>query len=192
MSSRFPVVRILPNETMRSVLNALKGVYCDFGLSRRVLTDNGPCFRSQEFIDFHARLSVSVEKSSAYNHQSVGSVESMVQTIKQIMLKNAENFWLAMLMFRSTDIPGINNNPSEILNGHKYRTNLPMIDTHHKSNESEIEKMAEKRMNKATIGSELPKIPVGTPILYDKKPDSTKIKCPNWGKGTVSDRLNGT
>ena len=26
--------------------------------------------------------------------------------------------------------------------------------------------------------------------MYDKNPDSTKIKCTNWGKGTVSDRLN--
>ena len=132
-----------------------------------VLTDNGPCFRSQEFIDFHAKLSVSLEKASAYNHQSVGSVERMVQTIKQIMLKNAENSWLAMLIFRSTDIPGVNRSPSEILNGHKCRTNLPLIDMHHKSNKSEIEKMVEKRMSKPTTGSELPKIPVGTPILYD-------------------------
>ena len=96
-----------------------------------------------------------------------------------------------MLIFRSTDIPGVNKSPSEILNGHKYRTNLPMIDIHHKSNESEIEKMVEKRMSKPTTGVELPKIPVGTPILYDKNPDSTKIKCPNWGKGTVKDRLDG-
>ena len=45
MTSRFPVVRVLSNESSRSVLNALKGVYCDFGLPKRVLTDNGPCFR---------------------------------------------------------------------------------------------------------------------------------------------------
>ena len=191
MSSRFPVVRILPNETTKSVLNALKGVYSDFGLARRVLTDNGPCFRSHEFIDFHARLSVSVEKSNVYNPQSVGSVERMVQTIKQILVKNTENAWLAILIFRSTDIPGVNRSPSEILNGHKYRTNLPMIDLHHKLNESEIEKMVEKRMSKPTTGVELPKIPVGTPILYDKNPDSTKKKHPNWGKGTVKDRLDG-
>ena len=66
-----------------------------------------------------------------------------------------------------------------------------MIDMHHKSNESEIEKIAEKIMSKPITGSELPKIPVGTPILYDKNSDSMKIKCPVWGKGTVSDRLNG-
>ena len=46
-------------------------------------------------------------------------------------------------------------------------------------------------MSKPITGSALPKIPVGTPILYDKNPDSMKIKHPIWGKGTVSDRLNG-
>ena len=68
VTSRFPVIRILPNETTKSVLNALKGIYSDFGLPRRVLSDNGPCFKSREFIEFHAKLNVSVEKSSAYNH----------------------------------------------------------------------------------------------------------------------------
>ena len=91
VTSRFPMVRILSNETTKSVINSLKGVYCDFGLPRRVLSDNGPCFSSQEFIDFYAKLNVLVEKSSAYNHQSVGSVKGMVQTIKQIMVKNAKN-----------------------------------------------------------------------------------------------------
>ena len=87
VTSRFPVVRILSSESTRSVLNVLKGVYCDFRLPRRVLTDNGPCFKSQEFNEFHAKFNISIEKSSAYNHQSVGSVERMVQTIKQIMIK---------------------------------------------------------------------------------------------------------
>ena len=45
------------------------------------------CFRSEEFNSFHAKLAINVEKLSAYNHQSVGSVECMVQTIKQIMVK---------------------------------------------------------------------------------------------------------
>ena len=82
ISSRFPVVRILSSKTTNSVINALKGVYCDLGLPKKVLTDNGPCFKSQNFVAIHAKLNVSVEKSCAYNHQSVGSVERMVQTIK--------------------------------------------------------------------------------------------------------------
>ena len=63
--SRFPVVRILANETTRSVLNAIKDIYCNFGLPKRVLSDNGHCFKSREFKEFHAKLNISVENSSA-------------------------------------------------------------------------------------------------------------------------------
>ena len=145
VTSRFPVVRILSSETNRSVLNAIKGIYSEFGLPKRVLTDNGSCFKSRDFTEFHAKLDIKVEHSSAYNHQSVGSVECMVQTMKQILRKNGENAWLAMLIYRATDIPGINKSPSELLNGRKYRTNLPVIDLHKKETEQEVEKLCEKR-----------------------------------------------
>ena len=114
----------------------------------------------------------------------------MVQTINQIMIINAENAWLAILIFCTTDIPGINKSPSEILNSRNYRTNLPMIDLHQKSNESEIEKKSEKQLNLPKTGKELPKLPVGTRVLYEQNPDSNKPKHPNWSKGTISDRSN--
>ena len=47
VTSRFPVVRILSSESANSVINALKGVYCNFGLPKRVLSDNGPCVSNQ-------------------------------------------------------------------------------------------------------------------------------------------------
>ena len=128
VASRFPVVRILSSETTRSVLNAVKGIYSNFGLPKRVLTDNGACFKAREFNEFHSKLGVMVEHLSAYNHQSVDSVKHMVQTMKQILTTNRENAWLAMLIYRATDIPGVNKSPSEILNGRRYRTNLPIVD----------------------------------------------------------------
>ena len=179
VTSRFPIVRILPSESSKSVINALKGIYCDFGLPKRVLSDNGPCFRSFEFIDFHAKLNVKVEKCSAYNHNSVGSVERMVQTIKQIMMKNADEAWLAMLIYRSTNIPGLNKSPGEILNGRKYRTGLPVVDIRSRDSEIEIETFAENRSKMAITGSgrkELPKLPVGTEIMYEFNPDADKNK----------------
>ena len=103
-------------------------------------------------------------------------VECMVQTIKQIMIRNAENAWLAMLIYRSTDIPGINKSPSELLNGRKYRTNLPMTDIHQKENETEIEKLTEYQVNRPNTWKELVKIPVGTCVLYEQNPDSSKVK----------------
>ena len=56
-----------------------------------------------------------VEHCSAYNHQSVGSVERMVQTMKQILSKNDKDAWLAMLIYKATVIPGILKSPVKCL-----------------------------------------------------------------------------
>ena len=184
------MVRILNSETTKSVLNALKGIYCDFRLPRRIISDNGPCFKSKEFIEFHTKLGVVTETCSAYNHSSVGMAERMVQTMKQIMIKNPQNAWLVMLIFKSTMIPEIQKSPSELLNSHKYRTNLPMIDFSQSKLDEPVEKLIQKHELKAksASGKELPKLDVGTPVVYDKNSDSTKIKRSKWCKGTIKDR----
>ena len=159
---------------------------------RENLTQIGNNLQELPSLPVHAKLGVMVEHSSAYNHQSVGSVKRMVQTMKQILTKNEENAWLAMLIYRTTDIPGINKSPSELLNGRKYRTNLPVIDFHKKETEREVEKLYEKRENLTQIGNnlqELPSLPVGSRILYEKNPDNSKIKQPEWIKGTVKEKF---
>ena len=57
-------------------------------------------------------------------------------------------------------------------------------------NDEPIEKLIQKCEVKAKTGKELPKLDVGTPVLYDKNPDSTKVKRPEWCKGTIKDRQN--
>ena len=180
VTSRFPVFRKLTRETTKAIVTSLKGVYADFGLPKRILSDNGLCFKAREFHEFHEKLGVMVEHCSAYNHQSVSSVEQMVQTMKQILSKNDNDAWLAMLIYKATVIPGILKSPSVILSGRKFRTNLPMVDIHSKENEDEIEKLYQKR----EIGQrgkkelpELPSIPVGSKVLYEKNPDSSKINA---------------
>ena len=191
MTSRSPALRILKNKMATGVINALKGIYCDFGLPKRIISNNGPCFKSKEFSDFHTKLGVVTETISSYNHASSGSAERMVQTVKQIMVKNPENTWLTMLIFKATMIPEVQKSPSEILNSCKYRTTLPMIDFKQNLDcEESVEKMIQKGKLKLQTGKGLPKLDVGTPVLYDKNPDSTKIKRPKLCKGTIKDRQN--
>ena len=66
----FPVVRILNSETTKSILNALKGIYCNFGLPKKIISDNGPCFKTVDFVEFHDKLGVMTETCSAY-HASI-------------------------------------------------------------------------------------------------------------------------
>ena len=111
VTSQFPVVRILRNEMTTSAINALKGIYCDFGLPRKIISDNGPCFRLVDFKEFHTKLCVTTDTISSYNHTSLGTAERMVQTVKQIMVKNPQNAWLAMLIFKATMIPEVQKSP---------------------------------------------------------------------------------
>ena len=106
------------------------------------------------------------------------------------MVKNFQNAWLAMLIFKATMIPEIQKSPRKLLNSCKYRTNLPMIDFSQSRNNEPVEKLIHKCELKAksTSGKELPKLDVGTPVLYDKNPDSTKVKRPKWCKGTIKNR----
>ena len=119
VTSRFPVVIILKNEMATSVINALKCIYCDFRLPKKIISDNGPCFKAVDFIKFHTKLGVVTETISSYNHTSLGTTERMVQTVKQIMVKNPQNAWLAMLIFKATMIPEVQKSPSELLNSHR-------------------------------------------------------------------------
>ena len=73
-----------------------------------------------------------------------------------------------MLIFKATLIPEIQKSPAELLNSHKYRTNLPMIDFSQSRNDEPIEKLMHKCEVKAKTGKELPKLDIGTPVLYDK------------------------
>ena len=56
VTSQFPVVRILRNETTSCVLNALKGIYCDFGLPKTIISGNGPCFKEKNLRIFMPNL----------------------------------------------------------------------------------------------------------------------------------------
>ena len=55
---------------------------------------------------------------------------------------------------------------------------------------NQIEKLIQKCKVKAKTGKKLPKLDIGTPVLYDKNPGSTKVKRSKWCKGTIKDRQN--
>ena len=84
------------------------------------------------------------------------------------MVKNPQNTWLAMLIFKATMIPEIQKSPAELLNSHKYRTNLPKIDSSQSRNDEPVEKLIHKHELKAqsASGEELPKLDIGTPVHY--------------------------
>ena len=86
--SHFPVVRHLAGENMKTVLKAMQNVFADFGIAEVIIGDNGPCYKSQEFNSFGARFEINHITGASYNHQTNSIAECMIQTTKQLMVKN--------------------------------------------------------------------------------------------------------
>ena len=181
--SRFPVVRQLSRESTKLVLDALTGIFSNFGIPETIISDNGPCYKSQEFNVFCSRFYIKHVTGSAYNHQANAIAGRSIQTVKHLMTKNPNDTWLAMLISKSTLINGINRSTTELLCNRRFRTNLPIMKC--ASDLSNQTKLRGDPTKYQTGSKALVPLNLGSRILYDKSPDSTKR--PEWYKGIVKD-----
>ena len=84
---------------------------------------------------------------------------------------------------------GIDKSLAELLYNRHFRTNIPMIQ--HASDLSHRARLCNEDSTKYQTGSkELVSIPIGSHVIYDSNPDSSKAKRPEWSKGIIKD-FNG-
>ena len=83
--SKFPIVKKLSNQTSGHVINLLKTIFAEYGISAVVYTDQGTQFASEEFRAFAVQYRFQVQHSSPRYPQSNGFIEAMVKTAKNIM-----------------------------------------------------------------------------------------------------------
>jgi len=132
MFSKFPIVRKMHTISSRSVINHLRGIFDEHGIPERFVSDNGPQYISDEFKQFAANYGFEHVTSSPMYPRSNGFSERMVQTVKHLFTKARESGQdphLAMLCLRTTPIDHHTPSPCEILNGRRYRSNLPIVGT---------------------------------------------------------------
>ena len=109
----------------------------------------------------------------------------MIQTIKQLMVKNQNDTWLAMLILKSIPMNGIDRSPPELLCNRHFRTNIPMIQ--HASNLSCKAKLCNEDSTKyQTRSKKLVPLSLGSHVLYNKNPDNNTKRL-EWSKGVVKD-----
>ena len=121
---------------------------------------------------------------ASYSHQANSITEHMIQTIKHLMVKNQNDTWLALLILKATPMTRIDRSPAELLCNRCSRTNIPVIQN--ASNLSSQAKPCNEDPTKYQTGSkELVPLNLGSCVLYDKNPDSTKRS--EWSKGIVKD-----
>ena len=73
--SRFPEVKTLTTTTSEKIILSLKEVFSHHGIPETLVTDNGPQFTSQEFIDFAKSYGFNHTTSSPHFLQSNGKAE---------------------------------------------------------------------------------------------------------------------
>ena len=96
------------------------------------------------------------------------------------MTKNPND---TLLILKSMPINGIKRSPAELLCHRRFRTNLPIMK--YSSDLSDQTKLRDDPTKYQTGSKALVPMNLGSRILYDKSPDSTKR--PEWSKGIAND-----
>lgn len=125
--SNVPEMALLTNMSSACVITHAKSVFARHGIPNTVVSDNGPCFSSNEWQRFAEQYDFHHVTSSPYFAQSNGQAEKGVPSLKQL-LKTASDSnsdpYLALLSYRASPIQcGLS--PAEPLMNRKLRTTLP-------------------------------------------------------------------
>lgn len=161
-----PLKSKLATEVNRGILN---GIFQQFNV-KRIHTDNGPCFRSNVWLEVMAALNIQIIGSSALHPSGRGQIERLVGTIK-IMLKrmlaiktdlNWEYLpYLCAKILNNTTSPKTNFKPQEMVFGNQ-GAGLPNFSTESfshahpnvRNNKQHIEKITQEIQQMTQAASE--------------------------------------
>ena len=78
-------IEAYPTESATSsvVIELLQALFSQFGIPKVLVTDNGPCFVSEEYEIFMAKNGVKYITSAPYHPATNGLAERAVQTVKR-------------------------------------------------------------------------------------------------------------
>ena len=126
--SRFPILCKLSSTTARVLIQEIKAVFAELGVSSIIVSDRGPQYTAMEFQDFTKHWQIDHRLSSPRNPQSNGMAECFVQTMKAFLIKTieeGEDVDLALLTYETMPFNHSLPSPAELLNSKKYKTLLP-------------------------------------------------------------------
>ncbi|XP_053374360.1 uncharacterized protein LOC128546956 [Mercenaria mercenaria] len=98
-----------------------------WGISEKVISDNGPCYSSQEFVNFARKWDIKHETCSPYHSQSNGLAEKYVSICKRILTKakaSKGDPLIGILQYRTTPLES-GLSPAQLLMGKQLRSVLP-------------------------------------------------------------------
>ena len=101
-----------------------------YGIPKKLVSDNGPPFNSEEFAKFSKDYGFQHVTSSSRYPQANGKSENAVKLAKQLLIKCKEDGtdpYIALLEQRNTPVEGINRSPVQRLMNRRVQTKLPIV-----------------------------------------------------------------
>ena len=125
--SDFIELKDLQENTSFAVIEFLKEQFSRYGMPDRLVTVNGPQYRSEDFRQFSPDWEFFHVSSSPYHHRSNGKVDSAVKVVKSLLKKarkDNRDLWLAMSDQRNTPTESLGTSPAQRLMSRRTRTVL--------------------------------------------------------------------
>ena len=117
--------------TAKETIKCLRHSFSQFGLPVSIVSDNGPCFTSQEFKDFCGLGGIRHITTAVYKPASNGLAERMVQTFKKALHASSEPLQLTLDRFlfnyRLTPHTTTGVSPAELMFGRRLRSRLDLL-----------------------------------------------------------------
>ena len=129
--SKWPTAHICRSTDTRTVLKFLTRYFTDNGTPRFIRTENGSCFKSNEFKQFCDSQNIKRIRCTPNLHTGTGLVVRLIRTIKSLTRANMadgltfeESVQLAKKTIRQTPLSRLKMTPFQMHLGRKPRTAL--------------------------------------------------------------------
>ena len=119
----------LPDTSSATLIEHTKAHFARYGIPDKVISDNGPQFRSQEYATFVKAWVFTHITSSPYHSRTNGKAEGAVKIAKSLLRKDDSDPFLAILNWRNIPTESSEYSPSQKLHSRRTRTLLPTTET---------------------------------------------------------------
>ena len=186
--SKWIDVEVMQSITATKTIEKLRTIFAVHGLPRKIVTDNGPTFTSQDFKIFTERNSIKHITTAPYHPSCNGLAERAVRIVKQA-LKSGEGNSIQeklskfLFKYRITPQSSTEISPAELLMGRRPRSRLDVL---FPKGNKKVEKAQEKQKQCHDNSKRLRVFVVGNKVLVK----NFRQIGPKWICGTIS-KVNG-
>ena len=130
--SKWLEVHLMKSISAVPTIERLKSIFAIHGVPRKIVTDNGPAFVSEEFRLFMSQNGIIHVKSAPYHPSTNGLAERAVQTFKQGLLHQKlgsieTKLSCFLFKYRLTPHSTTGSSPAELLLGRRPRSRLDIL-----------------------------------------------------------------